>query len=126
MSPPGQTATRNHPGGSTPTRAGSPIEAAIRAAHTALLDSGVPITPRKVNRIVRRFASRAKRDGWTFHQYLSDAAELTPDQRRNLLAHPDWEVTIAYFDPTGETAVANVMRSRRATTTPPLPQGAHA
>lgn len=112
MSPPGLTATLQPPGGSTPTRAGSHIELAIRAAHKALIDSGVEISPRKVNRIVRAFASRAKRTGVTFHEYLSEAANLTDAQRRNLAANPDYASSLAYLDPVGEAATNRVMRKR--------------
>lgn len=112
MSPPGLTATLQPTGGSTPTRAGSHIEMAIRAAHKALIDSGVVISPRKVNRIVRSFANRARRSGVTFHEYLSEAANLTDAQRRNLAANPDYASSLAYLDRTGETAVNRVMRER--------------
>lgn len=112
MSPPGPTETLQSPGGSTPTRAGSHIELAIRAAHKALLDSGVEISPRKVNRIVRAFAARAKSSGTTFHEYLSNAANLTEVQRRNLAANPDYASSLAYLDPTGELACNRVMRKR--------------
>jgi hypothetical protein len=108
MAPPGLTA-QPQPGGST-ICSGSQIELAIRAAHKALGACGVEISPRKVNRIVHRFAARAKTHGWTFHQFVSDAANLSPKQRNRLLAQPDWARVIAYLDPTGETAVNNVLR----------------
>ncbi|WP_245906396.1 hypothetical protein [Mycolicibacterium palauense] len=112
MSPPGQTATMQPPGGSTPFRAGSHIELAIRAAHKALIDSGVEISPRKVNRIVRTFAARAKRSGTTFHQFLADAANLTDAQRRTIHGDADLARACAYLDPVGELAVNRVMRER--------------
>ena len=112
MSPPGQTATLQPTGGSTPTRAGSHIELTIIAAHKALLDSGVQISPRKVNRIDRGIARLARRNKVTFHEYLSSEAELTDRQRRALASHPDLAGCIAYLDPTGETAVNRVMRKR--------------
>jgi hypothetical protein len=110
MSPPGQMAP-NPSGGST-ICTGSQIESAIRAAHTALSACGVEISPRKVNRIIHRFIGRAKSHGWTFHQFLSDAANLSSKQRNHLLAQPEWARAIAYLDPTGETAVNNVKRER--------------
>lgn len=113
MSPPGLTATTTTPGGSTPSRAGSHIELAIRAAHTALSNCGVVISPRKVNRIVRRFSANTKKHGWTFHEFLTDAANLTSAQRSQMLGDPDMARAIAYLDPTGEAAVNNVMRGRR-------------
>jgi len=118
MSPPGLTA-QPRTGGST-ICTGSQIELAIRAAHRALSSSGVAISPRKVNRIVHRFAAQAKSHGWTFHEFLSDAARLSPKQRNHLLAQPEWARVIAYLDPTGETAVARVMRQQDCHATPSL------
>ena len=112
MPPPGQQAAI--PAGGS-TRTGSQIELAIRAAHRALATLGVQVSPRKVNRIVRRFATNAKANGLTFHQFLGEEANLTPVQRRQILGDSDLARAIAYMDPTGDTAVRNVMRRGGAT-----------
>lgn len=112
MAPPGLLApTRS--GGSTDTiHTGSHIEKAIRAAHKALNSCGIDISPSKVNRIVRRFAANAKRHGLTFHEFLTDAANLTPKQRGQILTDPDLARVIAYLDPVGEEAVSRVLAAR--------------
>jgi len=107
MSPPGLRATPRAPGGTTSP--GS-HELAVRAAHKALRDCGVEILPCKVNRILRGFEKRARREGVTFHEFLSGAAGLTPGQRRRIAADPDLQRVIAYTDPTGETAVDNILK----------------
>ena len=112
MSPPGLMANPQASGGSTGTEAKSQVELAIRAAHKALNDCGVQISPRKVNRIVRKFAVRAKRDGWTFHQFLSGEANLQPEQRRRLLASQEFARCIAYLDPVGDRAARDVDREK--------------
>jgi trimethylamine:corrinoid methyltransferase-like protein len=88
------------------------IDKVIRAAHKALAESGVSMSPRKVSKIVRRFGMNARKSGVSFHEYLSAEANLSPAQRRYLAANPDLQIVIAYADPTGETAVNNVMRGR--------------
>ncbi len=108
MAPPGPMADLQT-GGST--RAGSQIEMTIRAAHTALANCGVQMSPRKVNRIVRRFERNAKANGLTFHQFLTDEANLSPEQRRRIVGNPDLARVFDYRDdPTGEMAVNNVLR----------------
>ncbi len=93
MSPPGPLATSRPPGGTT-----SPgnHELAVRAAHKALLDCEVEISISKVNRIIRGFEKRAQREGVTFHEFLSGAANLTAGQRRRIAADPDLQRVIAY------------------------------
>lgn len=110
MSPPGRRAHTATPGGTTsPGR----HEQAVRAAHKALSTCGVIISPARVNRILRGFEKRARRDGISFHEFLCGEADLTPLQRHRLAGNPDLALAISYADPTGETAVNNVMRGGR-------------
>ncbi|ORX08074.1 hypothetical protein AWC30_03965 [Mycolicibacillus trivialis] len=82
----------------------------VTAAHKALADADVEIGPSKVARIVRRFGRAADQHGMTFHEFLTNEANLTPAQRRSVVGHPELARVIAYADPTGETAVNRVMR----------------
>lgn len=114
--PPGITANPEIPGGTTEGRqalTGSQINLMITVAHKVMAESGVVIGPSKVSRIVRRFGQSIARHRMTFHEFLCNEANLTPAQRRTIVGHPEWQRVIAYLDPTGETAVNNVMRAVR-------------
>ena len=116
MGPPAALAV-TQPGGFTTGRkalTGSQIEAMSRAAHGALDSSGVSIGPAKIARLVRRFSKEMARNGATFHEFLSGHIRLTTEQRYRLLRNPEWSRVIAYADPTGESAVNNVMRGSGA------------
>ena len=72
-----------------------------------------------VNRRRHRIAIRVEqvrvgvqRNGWTFHEFLTKEAHLSAEQHRRLLCDPDYARTIAYLDPVGNTAAANVDRER--------------
>lgn len=115
MSPPGLLA-QPLPGGTTTGRqalTASQLELMTRAAHKALVDCDVVIGPSKVSRLVRKFAKAVSRQGLTFHEFLTNEAHLSPSQQRRIVSHPEWAWVIAYADPTGETAVNNVLRSER-------------
>lgn len=113
--PPGQLAETRTGGNTTGRQAltGSQLEAAVRAAHKVLADCGVTIGPSRVAKIVRRFSTAIARHGMTFHEFLSDEANLTSVQRHTIIGHPEWFRVIAYADPTGETAVNNVLGGHR-------------
>jgi hypothetical protein len=68
------------PGGSAATRSGgtTSAEAAIKAAHLHLANSGVVMSSSKVSRLVRRFKARVERNGMTFHEFLVNAADMDP------------------------------------------------
>ena len=87
-------------------------DAAIAAAHQALAESGVVLSPSKVARIVARF-DRASGQGRTFHEFIVREAHLPPAAIRRLRSRPEWHQVIAYADPTGEAAVNNVLRGSR-------------
>lgn len=98
-------ATASAPGGSTRT------ETLIRVAHAILEHAGYEgIGPRKVHRLVRQYQDRVAPNGWSFLDYLANAVQMDAERRRGLFADPALARVIAYADPTGETAVKNVMR----------------
>lgn len=84
------------------------------AARAILWNCGIDYGPSKIHRLCCQFANRVRHNGFEFFDFLANKVELTADQRRNALANPDVQRCIAYADPTGETAVDNVMRGRHA------------
>lgn len=82
----------------------------IVAAHAILDGCGYEMGPNKVSRLVRRFETRVVHNGWDFFDFLANAVLLDADQRRQALRDPDIVRAISYADPTGETAVKNVLR----------------
>lgn len=111
MSTPVSVPTSNGAGGFSPGRkalAGSQLDLVTRAAHAAMVASGLQITPMKTKRIVRRFEQALRRARVTFHQFLESEA----NRDRVHMIDPSLSKVIAYMDRTGETAVKNVMRQR--------------
>lgn len=106
MSPPTGFALAAAPGGSTLHRP----EDLIRDAHVILTNCGVPIGTQRVTRLVRQFQSRVECNGFAFFDFLANSVQLDSATRRRALANPDVQRVISYMDPTGETAVRNVMR----------------
>lgn len=84
-----------------------------RVANAVLDASGYRVGRSKVSRLVRDFTARIERNGFEFFEFFANALLLDADTRRRALANPDVVRVIAYADPTGETAVANVMRAQR-------------
>lgn len=85
----------------------------IKVARIILDNCEIPFGTRKITRLVHDFKRRAPHaDGHLFFQYLASAVSLTAEQRRAALTNPDIARAISYHDPTGETAVNNVMRQR--------------
>ena len=66
--------------------------------------------PSKIHRMCCRFVNRVQGNGFDFFDFLANQLELTAEQRRAALADPETQRVIAYSDPTGESAVNNVMR----------------
>jgi hypothetical protein len=100
-------------GGTTSAEANSQTQQAISAAHVILANVGIRMSPSKVSRLVRQFEARVMRNGWTFFEFLGNAAQLSEDQRRRALCDPELARVISYLDTTGETAARNVDRQRR-------------
>jgi hypothetical protein len=97
-------------GGST-----SPSTNQLTNAARLILDNcDVRFSQNRITRLVLRFKQRAPHaNGHIFFQYLANAVQLTAEQQRAALSNPDIARVIAYADPTGETAVNNVIRGGR-------------
>jgi hypothetical protein len=102
----------NTSGGSTSAEATSQTELRVRAAHLALVHCRVEMSASKIRRLVHRFEVSVERNGWTFHEFLFNAANLTDDQRRTVLCHRTLARLLCYADPTGEKAVNHVLHQR--------------
>jgi hypothetical protein len=86
----------------------------ITATHTILANCGVPMGPRRVHRLVQTFQARVERNGFEFFDFLANSVQLDQARRRRALADPEVQRAIAYADPTGEQAAANVDSARRS------------
>ncbi|BCP14851.1 hypothetical protein [Mycobacterium paraintracellulare] len=104
MGPPALLATREPSGGCTSA------DTLIAHAQKLLGNCGVEMSPSRVSRLVRQFKHRVETNGFGFDSFLVNAVQLTADQRRKALQHPDIARSICYADPTGETAIAHVLR----------------
>ena len=83
----------------------------LKAEARRLLDAcGVPATPNWVNRVVVRYLQSVAPTGFPFGPWLVAQVELTREQRVAALNDPEVRYCLDYSDPTGETAVRNVMR----------------
>ncbi len=91
-------------GGSTST------ETRVNAAHLILDNAGVRMSPSKVSKIVRDYERNVAANGFDFFHFLANAVQLSAEQQRAALSNPDVAKAISYADPTGETAVRNVLR----------------
>ncbi len=67
----------------------------------------------KVARLVRQFQQRVEANGLPFDEFLCNAVVMDAEQRRRVLADPEIARVTKHSDPTGETAVNNVMRAVR-------------
>lgn len=86
----------------------------MKAARLILDNCGIPFSQNKIVRLVCRFIERAPNgSGHAFFLYLTNAVQMSEQQKRIALTNPDIAQVIAYADPTGETAVRNVMRANR-------------
>lgn len=111
MSAPAATAAPQTSGGTKCAEAKGQTERLINDAHVILDGVGYPMGPNKVSRLVRRYQTTVARNGWTLFDFISSAIQLDAEQRRRAMLHPDIARVIAYADPTGESAVRNVMRN---------------
>lgn len=109
MRPPGQLAERRTGGTTSPTK-----NDLVNAARLILDNCGIAFSTNKIVRLVVKFKERMPHaNGHMFFQYLTNAVQMTHEQKRRALEDPDIARAISYADPTGETAVANVMHSAR-------------
>jgi len=71
--------------------------------------------PNTINRLVVQFNRRMPNgSGWAFFLHIANAVQMSESQKRRALLNPDIAQVIAYADPTGETAVNNVIRGAGA------------
>ncbi len=99
-------------GGTKSTEAKRQTEDMIRAAHLVADNCGLSVSPSKVSKLVRIFQWQVEAHGVPFFDYFANAVQLTAAQRYRAMSNPDVARVIAYADPTGETAVKNVMKER--------------
>jgi hypothetical protein len=86
----------------------------VKAARLILDNCGIAFSQNKIVRLVLRFIDWAPNSsGDIFFSYLASEVQLSEAQKRNALANPDIARAISYADPTGESAVNNVMRGRK-------------
>lgn len=85
-------------------------ETLIRDAHRLLAACGIERGPAWVSSTVRQYLHRVVANGFPFGVYLLNQVELNAEQRRVALADPELAYLLDYRDPTGETAVRNVLR----------------
>lgn len=109
MSPPGALAT---PSPRCSTTAVSP-ESLIRGAHALLEVAGIHRSATWVTRTVRAYL-RSPAAGLPFGQVLAAELELSAKQRAAMAARSELRYLLEYSDPTGETAVRNVMAGARS------------
>lgn len=107
--PPGLVARTRFGGSTAPSK-----NELISAARLILDNCGIGLGNRKVFRLVDRFVERAPNaSGHAFFLYLTNAVRMSEAQKVAAMSSPDIARCIAYADPTGETAVNNVMREVR-------------
>jgi len=87
-------------------------ETLTRDAHRLLAACGVERAASWVKRTVRDYTSHVG-DAFPFGAYLLNRVELNSEQRRVALANSELASFLNYADPTGETAVRNVMKEVR-------------
>lgn len=83
----------------------------LRDAMRLLEHSGIARSPKWVQRVVRDYSSTIAGTGYPFGAYLLNCVELNAEQRRAAMNDPEVAYLLEYADPTGETAVRNVMRT---------------
>jgi hypothetical protein len=84
-------------------------ESLIRDAHLLMQACGIHRSPSWAARTVRTFVQSSVH-GLPFGDYLAARLQLNAQQRADLLARSEFARVISYADPTGETAVRNVMK----------------
>lgn len=85
-------------------------ETLIRDADRLLGACGIERAGSWILRTVRDYTSRIGATGYPFGAYLLNRVELNSEQRRVALANSELASFLNYADPTGETAVRNVMK----------------
>lgn len=85
----------------------------LKSTLRAVLErQGIEWGPNKVNRHVVRYLEQVAPKGVGFFDHTVNVLALSVDRRRGLLADPSLARVISYADPTGETAVRNVLQKK--------------
>lgn len=84
-------------------------EALRRDAERLLANCGALQSRSWVSRTVRDYLRRTTWHGIPFGAFLLSRVQLNAEQRRRAWADPELHSFLAYADPTGESAVRNVM-----------------
>lgn len=82
----------------------------LRDAMRLLERCGIARSPKWVQRVIRDYASSIAGIGFPFGAYLLNRVEMNAEQRLAALSDPEVAYLLEYADPTGETAVRNVLR----------------
>lgn len=79
-------------------------------AHVDLIfrNAGIRASRQKVSRLVRMYRRNVEPNGFALMDFLANHVQMTSLQRA--IAADELTKVVAYADPTGETAVRNVMR----------------
>ncbi len=86
----------------------------INAGRLILDNCGIEFGNRRLFRLVHDFVRRApSASGFVFFQFLAATVQMSEAQKRTAMSNPDVARAISYCDPTGETAVNNVLRRTR-------------
>ncbi len=110
LAPPGLMAQPRIGGSASPS-----TNNLVNAARLILDNCGITFSTNKIVRLVVRFnRSMPNASGHAFFLYLTSEVQMSEAQKVSALRNPDIARCIAYADPTGETAVNNVMGRRHA------------
>ncbi|MCG7582777.1 hypothetical protein [Mycolicibacterium sp. OfavD-34-C] len=100
---------------SRPTTGGSTsAENLIKAAHLILDIWEIRMSPSKVSRIARTYKHQVEKNGFAFIDFLANCLNASAEQRRKAVQNPDLAKVLTYNDPTGETAVNNILHGDAA------------
>lgn len=105
MKPPSLTSTTTS--GRT-TQAATTRETLLRNAIRLMATSGLARSHAWTRQVVRDYCRSSVR-GFPFGDYLAARLQLSAQQRAELYASSEYRNVLCYSDPTGETAVRNVM-----------------
>lgn len=104
------TITSNRPNMRAEAKGQMSAEVLTRDAGRILYGCGVHRSRSWVSQTVRTYIHLVESKGVPFGAYLLNRVQLNAEQRRRAMQDPELHNFLCYSDPTGETAVRNVMR----------------
>ncbi len=84
--------------------------ALIRETHAVFARFGVRVSHDRVTKLVGTYIRRVHANGYAFADYI--AAQVAVSEVQRQVVSDELRKVVSYADPTGETAVANVVRVR--------------